>query len=250
MEIRTQYVDLSVSDGTSMRAYVAAPGGTVVSAGLLVFQEAFGVNANIRDISERVAREGYLAIAPELFHRTGAGFEGRYDNFPAARQHTQALREPAMLEDFRAAYDWLRANNKGANTAVAAIGYCMGGRAAYLASTVLPLQCAISYYGGGIAPNAFYPTGLLDRAKDVRAPMLLFWGGLDKHIGPEQMRAVTEALRAAGKDFANVEFSAADHGFFCDARASYNATAAAQAWPLTLAFLAQHTSMRSQEAAS
>ena len=219
------------------------------SAGLLVFQEAFGVNAHIRDVTERFAREGYLAIAPELFHRTGPGFEGRYDDFPAARQQVQALREPAMEADFRAAYDWLRANS-GANAPVAAIGYCMGGRAAFLASTVLPLQCAISYYGGGIAPNAFFTAGLLDRAKDVRAPLLLVWGGLDKHIGPEQMRAVTEALRAAGKDFANVEFSAADHGFFCDARPSYHAKSAAQAWPLTLAFLREHTSARRQEAAS
>jgi carboxymethylenebutenolidase len=248
LDIKTQYVDLSVSDGTSMRAYVAAPAANP-SAGLLVFQEAFGVNAHIRDVTERFAREGYLAIAPELFHRTAAGFEGRYDDFPAARQQVQALREPTMEADFRAAYDWLRANS-GANTPVAAIGYCMGGRAAFLASTVLPLQCAVSYYGGGIAPNANFTTGLLDRAKDVRAPLLLVWGGLDKHIGPEQMRAVTEALRAAGKDFANVEFSAADHGFFCDARPVYHPKSAAQAWPLTLAFLREHTSAMRQEAAS
>ena len=162
----------------------------------------------------------------------------------------QELREPAMEADFRAAYDWLRANSKGANSSVAAIGFCMGGRAAFLAATVLPLQCAISFYGGGIAPNAFYPSGMLARAKDVRAPLLLFWGGRDKHIGPEQMRAVTDALRAEGKDFANVEFSEADHGFFCDARASFHPKSAAQAWPLTLAFLAQHTAAQRQEAAS
>jgi carboxymethylenebutenolidase len=247
VNIRTQYVDLSVSDGTSMRAYVAAPEGNA-SAGLLVFQEAFGVNAHIRDVTERFGREGYLAIAPELFHRTGPGFEGRYDDFPTVRQHMQALRVPAMEADFRAAYDWLRAN--GASASVAAIGFCMGGRSAFLASTILPLQCAVSFYGGGIAPNAFYPSGLLDRVKDVRAPLLLFWGGQDKHIGPDQMRAVTEALRAEGKDFASVEFSQADHGFFCDARASYHAKFAAQAWPLTLAFLQTYTSARRHEAAS
>jgi carboxymethylenebutenolidase len=246
MSVRTEYVDLTVSDGASMRAYVARP--EKAGASLLLFQEAFGVNAHIRDLAERFAREGYLTIAPELFHRTGAGFEGRYDDFASARQHAQALRGPAMEADFRAAYDWLRTNHPGG--VVAAIGYCMGGRAAFLASTILPLQCAVSYYGGGIAPNAFYPTGLLDRVKDVGAPLLLFWGGRDKHIGPEQMNAVTEALRAEGKDFTNVEFSDADHGFFCDARPSYRARAAAQAWPLTLAFLAQHTSAQRQTAAS
>jgi carboxymethylenebutenolidase len=232
-----------------MRAYVARPGGVGASVGLLVFQEAFGVNSNIRNITERFAREGYLAIAPELFHRTGPGFEGRYDDFPTVRAHMAAMTLDGMLADFRAAFDWLKAQSSGADFSTAAVGFCMGGRAAYLASTALPLHCAISFYGGGIAPNQFYPSGLLERAKDVRAPLLLFWGGQDKHIGPEQMRLVTEALRAAGKDFANVEFSAADHGFFCDERASYNPKAAAQAWPLTLAFLKVHMSAR-QDAAS
>jgi carboxymethylenebutenolidase len=239
MEIRTQSVDVSVSDGTSMRAYVAAPAGVAASAGLIVYQEAFGVNANIREITERFAREGYLAIAPELYHRTGAGFECRYDDFTSAMTHIRAMTIEGMEADFRATFEWLRANHQGP---IAAIGFCMGGRAAYISSTILPLQCAISFYGGGIAPNPFYPSGLLARAKDVGAPLLFFWGGQDKHITPDQVRTVTEALRAEGKDFASIEFSAADHGFFCDARASYNPQAAAQAWPLALAFLRVHTS--------
>jgi carboxymethylenebutenolidase len=249
VEIRTEYVNLSVSDGTSMRAYVARPRGTSSAAGLLVFQEAFGVNAHIRDVTERFAREGYLAIAPELFHRTGAGFEGAYDDFPAVMAHMRAMTPEGMDADSRAAYDWLRANDKAGSAAVAAIGFCMGGRAAFRASITLPLRCAASFYGGGIAPNQFYPQGLLDRAKDVRGPLLLVWGGRDKHIGPEQVRAVTDALRAAGKDFINVEFSEADHGFFCDARPSYHAVSAAQAWPLALAFLKARTSAHQQEAA-
>jgi carboxymethylenebutenolidase len=247
MEIRTEHVNLNVGDGSAMRAYVARPTGAA-SAGLLVFQEAFGVNSHIRNVTERFAREGYLSIALELFHRTGPGFEGSYTDFPAVRTHMAALTIDGLLGDFRAAHDWLKAQQS--DLPVAAIGYCMGGRCAYLASTALPLNCAISYYGGGIAPNQFYPTGLLDRAKDVRAPLLLFWGGKDQHIGPEQMRAVTDALRAGGKDFANAEFSAADHGFFCDERPSYSPKAAAQAWPLTLAFLKVHTSGKQEAAAS
>ena len=78
---------------------------------------------------------------------------------------------------------------------------------------------------------------LVDRLKDLKAPMLFFWGGKDQHIPAEQVQAVIDALKAAKKSYVNVEFSDADHGFFCDARASYNPAAAAQAWPLTLAFL-------------
>lgn len=240
MEINSEYVSLKVSDGTTMRVWTARPKAGVAHPGLLVFQEAFGVNAHIREVTARFASEGYLAVAPELFHRTGPGFEGRYDDFSSAMPHMRALTDAGMEADQRAAYDWLRSNG-AADSHVSAVGYCMGGRAAFLAALSLPLACAISYYGGGIAPNANNP-GLLGRARELQAPMLFFWGGRDKHITVEHVRAVTEALRAAGKSFVNVEISDADHGFFCDARSAYNPAAAAQAWPLTLAFLKTHPS--------
>ena len=235
MEITSAYVQLSVNDGTAMRAWVARPKEEGAYPGLLVFQEAFGVNAHIRDIAGRFAREGFVAVAPELFHRTGAGFDGRYDDFPSAVPHMKALNDASMGADLRAAHDWVR-GSLGAELPIFAIGYCMGGRAAFLAALTLPLAGAISYYGGGIAPNATNP-GLLGRASGIQAPLLLFWGGRDKHIPPEQVRAVTDALRATGRNFVNVEISNADHAFFCDARASYSPAAALLAWPLTLAFL-------------
>lgn len=235
MEISGEYVQLSVNDRTTMRAWVARPKEKGANPGLLVFQEAFGVNAHIRDIAGRFAREGFVTIAPELFHRTGPGFDGRYVDFPSAMPHMKALNDASMAADQRAAYEWLR-GYIGADLPISAIGYCMGGRASFLAAITLPLAAAISYYGGGIAPNATNP-GLLGRASGLQAPLLFFWGGRDKHILPEHVRAVSDALRAAGKNFVNVEISNADHGFFCDARASYSPSAALLAWPLTLAFL-------------
>ena len=239
MEISTEYVELKVSDGTSMRAYVARPAKPGKSVGLIVGQEAFGVNAHIRDVTARFAREGYIAIAPELFHRTVSGFEGRYDDFQVVIPHMRAMTDAGNEADLRAAYEWLTSNH-GARLPLAAVGFCMGGRAAFLAALTLPLKCAASFYGGGIAPGVNGP-GLIGRVKELRAPMLFFWGGLDKHITAEHSRAVVEGMRAAGKPFVNVEFSDADHGFFCDARAAYSPVAAAQAWPLTLAFLGAHT---------
>src|ERR1700756_4449553 len=108
MEIKSEFVTTKVSDGTNMRLYVARPTGAAASHGLLVMQEAFGVNAHIRDVTERFAREGYLAVAPELFHRTGPGFEGRYDDFPSAVAHMQALKVPELEADFHATYAWFR----------------------------------------------------------------------------------------------------------------------------------------------
>src|SRR3954467_8667867 len=124
MDIRTEHVTLHVSDGTAMSAYVARPGSASASAGLLVFQEAFGVNSHIRNVAERFAREGCLSIAPELFHRTPPGFEGSYTDFGAVRAHMAALTIDGLLADFRAAHDWLKAQR--ADLPIAAIGYCMG----------------------------------------------------------------------------------------------------------------------------
>jgi carboxymethylenebutenolidase len=249
MEIKSEFVTTKVSDGTSMRLYVACPAGAAPARGLLVMQEAFGVNAHIRDVTERFAREGFVVVAPELYHRTVAGFEGRYDDFPSAMTHLKELRDANLEADFRATYDWLRANGVAAGSPIAAVGFCMGGRAAVLAGITLPLECAVSFYGGGIAPNPMNP-GFLGRVKDLKAPVLFFWGGRDQHITPDQSSAVVDALKTAGKSYVNVEFSEGDHGFFCDARPSYNPTAAAQAWPLTLAFLNTYTAAREQRASA
>ena len=226
--VRTENVTLHVADGTTMNACVAAPADGGKLPGLLVFQEAFGVNPHIRDVTQRFAKAGYVAIAPELFHRTGPGFEGDYNNFQACMPHMQALTPDGLTQDAQAAFDWLQKNPRVLPNRTASVGFCMGGRVSFLANSVLPLQAAISFYGGGIAP------ALLPRAPQIHAPMLFFWGGLDSHIPQEQIRAVIDAMRQAKKTFVNVEFSDADHGFFCDARASYKETAAKQAWDLSL----------------
>ena len=236
LQVQTDWLTLQVGDGSSMRAYEARPQSGKPRAGLMVFQEAFGVNAHIRDVTERLAREGYHALAPELYHRTAPGFEGAYNNFEAVMPHVKALTNEGLEADVRAAYIWLNEYHVDPNEFIACVGFCMGGRVSFLANSVLPLKASISFYGGGIAPNPM-TSGLLDRAGSLQAPQLFFWGGLDKHIGPEQRQAVLDAVSHAQKRFVNVEFSDADHGFFCDARPSYNAAAAQQAWALSQSFL-------------
>ena len=96
------WIDLTAADGTALRAWTARPKGTV-ERGLLVFQEAFGVNAHIRDITERYARAGFIAVSPDLFHRTAPGFEGRYDDLPGAMPHLQRITVGGLEADIRAA---------------------------------------------------------------------------------------------------------------------------------------------------
>lgn len=229
--IAKEKVELRVGDGTKMGAYVARPEGEA-RGGVLVFQEAFGVNHHIRNVTERFAAEGYVAIAPELFHRTApAGFEGSYSDFPAVMPHVKAVTPEGAEADIRAAYDWLGSAAKVQASEISCVGFCMGGRVSFIANSAVRLRAAVSFYGGGIAP------ALLDRAAKVQAPSLLIWGGLDKHIPTEQRRDVTDALSAEKKIYVNVEFSNADHGFFCDERPSFELKSARQAWALTLEFL-------------
>lgn len=226
-----------------MNAYVATPSEGAKAPGLLVFQEAFGVNAHIRDVTERFAKQGYVAIAPEMFHRTGQGFEAAYNNFPAVMPHMQALTPDGIVADARAAFDWLQKSPRVLPNATASVGFCMGGRCSFLANSAMPLKAAISFYGGGIAP------ALLPRADTLNAPILFFWGGLDSHIPKDQVRAVVDAMQETKKPYVNVEFSDADHGFFCDARPSYKETAAKQAWELALKFLTTYVGQEARAAA-
>jgi len=243
--VATERHVLAIADGTSMQVFIARPAEPARFPGMLVFQEAFGVNAHIRDVTERIAREGYVAIAPELFHRSAApGFEGRYDDFSSVMPHMKALTEQGLADDVRAAYEWLRDSSHVDANSIGSIGFCMGGRLSFLANSVVPLRAAVSFYGGSIAP------ALLPRATSLHAPMLFFWGGLDKHIPQDQIRAVVDAMKAAGKPYINVEISDADHGFFCDARPSYNATAAKEAWSLATSFLEAHLKKPSERTLS
>lgn len=223
-------IELSVSDGSRMQAYLASP-SRANGAGIIVFQEAFGVDEHMGDICERFAALGITAIAPELFHRTAPGFKGSYNDFEQIRPHMAALTNEGLEADASAAFNQL-ANEKGVDAKrIAAVGYCMGGRVTYTANAALPLAAAISYYGGGIAP------ALLDRARRQHGPLLMFWGGKDSHIPPDQYRAVADALTSAEKTHEQVVFSQAGHAFFNDRRESYEETAARQSWALSLEFL-------------
>jgi carboxymethylenebutenolidase len=225
------WMTLAVDDGTEMRAWVARPGGSGAGPGILVLQDALGVSGHIREVAHRFAAEGYTAVAPELFHRTAPGFEGTPARMQEVMEHIRALTVEGLTADVRAAHAWLASRSTVDATRTAAVGFCMGGRAAFLANAMTPLAASVSYYGGGIAE------GLLDRVPELSGPQLLFWAGKDARILPEHVRAVEDALRAADKRYASVVFSQAQHSFFNQPMGRYDPHAAAQSWALSLAFL-------------
>ena len=226
-----QIVNLSVREANDMNAYVIIPEGDGPFPGVILFQEAFGVNAHIRDVAGRIAALGYVVIAPELFHRTApAGWETGYDDFSLVMPHFSPLTADAIENDAWAAYEWLLGSEKVIKDKIGCIGFCLGGRAAFIANSGLPLAAGISYYGG-------YTHPLADRAVNLHGPHLFFWGGKDNHITEEHVNTVIDAVRNAGKEYINVVISYAPHAFHCDARASYHAQAASEAWGMTVAFL-------------
>lgn len=229
-------VNIPVGNDPDMPAYVALPAGSGPFPGIIVFQEAFGVNNHIRNIADRIAAEGYVAIAPELFHRTAPpGFEAGYGDFSVVAPYMQAITTEGLIEDARAAYQWLLQNDIVIKDKIGCIGFCLGGKTSFIANSTLPLQASISFYGGGMH-------AVSELAATLHAPQLLFWGGKDKHIKPEHIRMVTETLNKYGKDHINVDVSYADHGFFCDERPAYHPKAAKEAWGLVKEFLKNNLS--------
>jgi len=225
-----KHVLLNVSDGTTMQAYVSTPDSNGSFPGIILFQEAFGVNGHIRGVADRFAKEGYAVIAPELFHHTApVGFEAPYNDFSVVAPHFQALTYDGLAADAKACYDWLVQQANVQHDKIGAIGFCLGGRVAFISNATLPLAAAVSFYGGGL-------DAIADKAKDLHSPHLFFWGGLDTHITPDKVDTVIKAVHTAGKEYINVVISYASHAFFCNARPSYNAQAAKEAWALTLAF--------------
>jgi len=219
-------IRITSADGFEFDGYLAEPDGKPRGA-IMVIQEIFGVNQHIREVTDGYAQSGYVALAPAIFDRAEANVELAYDQNGIMRGAEIArgkLNMPDTLKDLSASVQVLSGSGK-----VGAVGYCFGGMLAYLcASQVAGLSCSIGYYGGGIV-------GALDQQPTI--PVILHFGELDAHIPMSDV----EKIRAGCPDIPVYTY-AADHGFNCDHRASYNAEAAGQALERSLTFFEQHLS--------
>jgi carboxymethylenebutenolidase len=238
LEIATERVEIDV-DGASMGAYLARPATGGPHTAVIVYMEIFGVNSHIRDVTERVAREGYLALAPDYFHRTGPGLDVGYDDAGMAEgmKHLGQLQADQMIADANASIAYLRSRDDVAGAKLGCMGFCIGGHMTYLTACETDVAAAASYYGGGIAapqgPGGAQPT--VARSGGIRGRIHCYFGGQDAMIPAEQVAEIRQALSDANVRHQVVVYDDADHGFHCDQRESYNADAAADAWQDTLA---------------
>ena len=234
MEIRTSHEKVTTPDG-AMPVYVAEPTAAGRRPAVIVIMEAFGLNAHIEDVTRRIAAEGYVALAPDIYWRSLPDNKVGYDELPKAIGLMQKVNDGKVVQDLGAALDALgkRPNVNAAKVGVT--GFCMGGRLAFLLAAELPgrIAAAAPFYGGGIA-------ALLPKAEKIRAPLYLFFGEKDVFIPQDQVKAIDAKLKELGKSYTLKNYTGADHGFFCNDRVSYNAKAAADAWKELLGFFRKH----------
>lgn len=235
---------VTVQNGAlAIDAYLAQPQNEGIYPAIVVLQEIFGVNGHIRDVTERLAKEGFVAIAPALYQRLAPSFEIGYtpEDITLGRQYKDQTTAEELLGDITATIAYLNTLPQVKWGNVGAIGFCFGGHVAYLAATVPNVQATASFYGAGIPtmiPGGGDPT--ITRTDAIQGTIHLFFGLDDASIPPTHIAEIESALTQHQVSYQIFRYPGAQHGFFCDRRSSYNPEAATDAWVKVLTLFQTH----------
>jgi len=229
METNSKWIDIDTNDG-SFGAYLSLPRGGK-GPGIVLLQEIFGVNQHIRNVADQYAADGYVVLAPDLFWRQSPRIELGYNDEEWKRAYAlmQATDFALAQQDVAATVKVLR--GLAGDEKIASLGYCFGGRLSYHTAANGLVDAAVAYYGGGIQ-NA------LDRAPEIKVPLLMHFGAADSHIPLDAVKSIAERF----DDNEQVEihvYEGAQHGFNCNHRSSYHQRAAAEAHGNSLLFLSE-----------
>jgi len=214
-------------------AYVARPKGKARHAAIIVVNEIFGIHAYIKDICRRLAKLGYVAIAPDFFYRSGVDLPAM-TSIDQIRPVVAQASVPQVDGDVRAVSAWLKGRPFVRGERIGITGFCWGGSVVWRAAMVDPdVKAGVAWYGQ-LKP-------LIPHAAELRAPVLGLYGALDQGIPQTDVEAMRAALKAAGKAGTEIRvYPDAQHGFHADYRASYNEADASDAWARMLAFFKAH----------
>lgn len=223
---------ISAGNQQKFSAYVSVPDAPNGHA-VIVLQEIFGITAPIREVADRYAREGYLAVAPDLFWRIEPGLSLSHSKEDMQRAFAvlEQFDEDLGVQDIGLAIAHAKAQ-PGIDGGVAVVGMCLGGKLAYLAASRLPVDASVAFYGVGIEKN-------LEEAGRITAPLLMFFGGQDKYA-PPPVRLQIEAATAGNEKVRIRVYDSADHGFYTRGEREVIRSAHAEA----AAFLRQHLPRR------
>lgn len=228
MELQTSMVEFA-GNGSMCPGYLARPAGDAPHPGVVVIQEWWGLNDHIKDIAERFALEGYVAVAPDLYR-------GQVANEPDdARRLAMEMDRHQAMKDIQGAVDYLMAQPFVAPKKIGVIGFCLGGMLAGMMSYQGQNVGAVAvFYGGGFTLDD-------ETAPKVTVPFLGIYGEADSGIPLERVRTIEEKLKEHGKPHAIHTYPGAQHAFFNDSRAhTYKQDAAEDAWQKTIWWFGQH----------
>ncbi|MDY7577571.1 dienelactone hydrolase family protein [Herbaspirillum sp. RTI4] len=227
-------------DGQRVPAYVAKPAGKTHLPVVLVISEIFGVHAHIADIARRFAKQGYLAIAPELFIR-----QGDPSAYPTITELNEKIisktPDAQVLGDLDAYVDWAK-DNGGDMKRLGINGFCWGGRITWLYCAHNPqVKAGVVWYGKPEGEkSALMPANPIDIAATLKVPVLGMYGGKDAGIPVASVQRLKAALEAAGNRSEFVVFPNSGHAFNADYRPSYVAADAKDGWQRALTWLRSH----------
>lgn len=232
------YLTVQTASGP-MAMFLAARESSEAMPVVIVLQEAFGVNSHIKDVCLRLAAQGYLALAPELFHREALHLTFDYTEKDRYMPYLGKLTNQGLLEDVASCIVFLKMHPFADHRNIFTLGFCMGGFTSLLAATVNNLRGAISFYGAGVVQEragiGFKP--FVEQLKFCHCPLLLFFGESDISISEADRFAIRTALESNHVPHEMQVFGKSDHGFFCDERKTYNSTSASLAWNKCLGWM-------------
>lgn len=233
-------VKIPVKDGV-IPGYRACPSRGHGFPIALVVQEIFGVHEHIKDICRRLAHAGYCAVAPELYARQG-DVSKMTDVNQIVAQVVSKVPDSQVLSDLDSAANWAAKSSRGDIGRIAIVGFCWGGRIAWLYASHNPkLKAGAAWYGRLEGDhNAMTPKNPLDLAGSFRAPVIGFYGGKDAGISQESIEKMRAALQVVGDPSQIVVYPDAQHGFNADYRPSYNQADAEDAWKKMLAWFKKY----------
>ena len=237
MDVTSSTLQLNTPDG-KMEAYEAKPKEGGSYPGIVVLMEAFGLNDHIKKVTERIAQEGYVAIAPDLYHREAERLVP-YSDLQKAVGIMNKLQDSKIMDDVGAAIAHLKSQSNVKAGSIGVTGFCMGGRFTYLAAAHhnKDVKAAVPFYPGGVPMGTPSP---LSRTGEIKCPIYLFFGGKDPLIPQEHVDKINAELTDKKINFQLKLYPEATHGFFCDERPSYHPDSAKDAWEKFKSFFAQH----------
>jgi carboxymethylenebutenolidase len=225
-------------DGNPMRLYVSVPDGTGPFPAVVVIQHQGGVDLFIEEMTQRMAQAGYVGVAPDLYHRDGPHCQ---DDGPTRRAR---LRDVTVIKDVNATVNFLQGHRQVDGQWLGIVGFCMGGRVAYLmAAANSSFRAAVDYYGGNIMVPWGEGRAPFERTAEIHCPLLGLFGEEDANPSPADMRKLDAELTTYGKVHEFHAYAGANHAFMNRHGARYHAEADRDSWPKALAFFRKHLGM-------